>query len=145
MNRGREYSRPFQQTPENNSNMQIDLKLIGTELATRLSKELLGYPTENRLVIVSRKGEKKTDSGIFLPEQVKEGVPRKGVVIAIGAITEGYTTYRDIQIGDIITYGLYAGKEIEPIMRNKELDINDYLFNVLSLTEVIYVEPNVQG
>ena len=125
--------------------MQIDLKLISTELATRFSQEILGYPTENRLVIVSRKGEKKTDSGLYLPEQVKEGVPRKGVVIAIGAITEGYTTYRDIKVGNIITYGMYAGKEIEPLMKSKELDINDYLFNVLSLTEVIYVEPNVQG
>ena len=35
----------------------------------------------------------QTRSGLIIPEQVKEGVPRKGVVVKSGEITEEYKTY----------------------------------------------------
>lgn len=51
-----------------------------------------------------------------------------------------------INTGDIITYGLYAGKELEPTFTNEEIAkaFKDHTFTILSLNEVIYVEPNNQ-
>lgn len=125
--------------------MQINLNLISSDMAQRVCQAMVGRPTENRIVIASRKGERTTDSGLYIPDTAKEGVPRKGVVVALGEITEAYQTYQNIQVGNIITYGLYAGKELEPIMRKGGLNYNeDLLFTVLSLNEVIFVEPNFE-
>ena len=84
---------------------------------------------------------------MIIPEQVKEGVPRKGVVVKSGEITEEYKTYRElVVIGRIVTYGLYAGKELEfetdklsPALQ-KILEKN--VLTVLSMNEVVYSEPN---
>ena len=125
--------------------MQINLNLIGKEKAEAVCRAILGRPTENRIVLAAYKGAKTTDSGLYIPDTAKEGVPRKGVVVALGEITEGYQTYSNIQVGDVVTYGLYAGKELEPIMRKGELNYNKtLLFTVLSLNEVIFVEPNME-
>lgn len=71
-------------------------------------------PNRNRVLILSPKEVNQTKSGLIIPEQVKEGVPRKGVVVKSGEITEEYKTYRElVAVGRIVTYGLYAGKELE--------------------------------
>ena len=125
--------------------MQINLNLIGKEKAEAVCRAMLGRPTENRVVLASYKGAKTTDSGLYIPDTAKEGIPRKGVVVALGEITEAYQTYSNLKVGDIVTYGLYAGKELEPIMRGGELDYNEtLLFTVLSLNEVIFIEPHLE-
>ena len=68
-------------------------------------------------------------------------------MVGFGPITDEYITYkRMINTGDIITYGLYAGKELEPTFTNEEIAraFKDHTFTILSLNEVIYVEPNNQ-
>ena len=94
--------------------MNYSLTFISAMVADQFDKQLPGCPTENRVLILSPKEVNQTRGGLIIPEQVKEGVPRKGVIVKLGEITEEYRTYRDlVQIGRIVTYGLYAGKELE--------------------------------
>lgn len=126
--------------------MDLKLNLPSKQVAEKISESLVGSPTENRVVIISPKeSDRQTSSGLYVPDIVKEGVPRKGVIIGFGPITEEYNTYRHmLKIGHIITYGLYAGKELEPTFKDEELEraFKDHTFTILSLNEVIYVEPN---
>ena len=94
--------------------MNYSLSFISAMVAAQFDNQLPGCPTENRVLILSPKEVNQTRGGLIIPEQVKEGVPRKGVIVKLGEITEEYRTYRDlVQIGRIVTYGLYAGKELE--------------------------------
>ena len=127
--------------------MNYSLTFISAMVADQFDKQLPGCPTENRVLILSPKEVNQTRSGLIIPEQVKEGVPRKGVIVKLGEITEEYRTYRDlVQVGRIVTYGLYAGKELEfetdklsPALQ-KILEKN--VLTVLSMNEVVYSEPN---
>ena len=130
--------------------MNYSMSFISTLVAEKFNQELPGCPTENRVLILSPKEVNQTKSGLIIPEQVKEGVPRKGVVVKSGEITEEYKTYRDlVKIGNIVTYGLYAGKELEfqtdelsPVLQQL-LEKNN--LTVLSMNEIVYSEPNNQN
>lgn len=130
--------------------MNYSMSFISTLVAEKFNQELPGCPTENRVLILSPKEVNQTKSGLIIPEQVKEGVPRKGVVVKSGEITEEYKTYRDlVKIGNIVTYGLYAGKELEfstdelsPALQQL-LEKNN--LTVLSMNEIVYSEPNNQN
>lgn len=130
--------------------MNYSITFISPLVAEKFNQELSGCPTENRVLILSPKEVNQTKSGLIIPEQVKEGVPRKGVVVKSGEITEEYKTYRElVGIGRIVTYGLYAGKELEfetdklsPALQ-KILEKN--VLTVLSMNEVVYSEPNNQN
>lgn len=122
------------------------LNLVSTMVAQQIAEALPGIPTENRVLLISPKSVNTTKAGIIIPGQVKEGVPRKGVVLKVGMITEDYTTYKPLlEVGRVVTYGMYAGKELE---FNPEVDdtlrsiMDDSIFTVLSMNEIIYVEPN---
>lgn len=116
------------------------LELITVERAKLIAQQLKGFPTENRVVIVSTTGELKSSNGIILPSEAKEGLPRKGTVVQIGHLGEGYEAYKEIHIGDILTYGLYAGKELEFDYLDEFLDPKKYTISVLSLNEIMYIE-----
>lgn len=124
--------------------MNLDINLISKEVALRVNQYIVGFPTENRVVIVSPNDmERVTNTGLFIPSNVKEGVPRKGVIVKLGEITEEYKSLQhNLHIGDIITYGLYAGKELEPNFTSEIKEIENQTFTVLSTTEIIYIEPN---
>lgn len=127
--------------------MNYSMTFISSLVAEKFNQELPGCPTENRVLILSPKEVNQTKSGLIIPEQVKEGVPRKGVVVKRGEITEEYKTYRElVAVGRIVTYGLYAGKELEfetdklsPAL--KQL-LEKNVITVLSMNEVVYSEPN---
>lgn len=127
--------------------MNYSMTFISSLVAEKFNRELPGCPTENRVLILSPKEVNQTRSGLIIPEQVKEGVPRKGVVVKSGEITEEYKTYRElVTVGRIVTYGLYAGKELEfetdklsPALK-RILEKN--VLTVLSMNEVVYSEPN---
>ena len=127
--------------------MNYSMTFISSLVAEKFNQVLPGCTTENRVLILSPKEVNQTKSGLIIPEQVKEGVPRKGVVVKSGEITEEYKTYRElVGIGRIVTYGLYAGKELEfetdklsPALQ-KILEKN--VLTVLSMNEVVYSEPN---
>ena len=127
--------------------MNYSMTFISSLVAEKFNQELPGCPTENRVLILSPKEVNQTKSGLIIPEQVKEGVPRKGVVVKLGEITEEYRTYRDlVQIGRIVTYGLYAGKEMEfetdKLTPGLQQLLEKNTLTVLSMNEVIYSEPN---
>ena len=127
--------------------MNYSMTFISSLVAEKFNQELPGCPTENRVLILSPKEVNQTKSGLIIPEQVKEGVPRKGVVVKSGETTEEYKTYRElVAVGRIVTYGLYAGKELEfetdklsPAL--KQL-LEKNVLTVLSMNEVVYSEPN---
>lgn len=102
-----------------------------------------GFPTEDRLLIVSPTGEQVTKTGIIISSNVdKKELPRKGVVIQNNSDTENF-----MKVGTIVTYGMYAGKEIHLDEEYYELigiKKEEYTFTILSTSEVVYVEQNKQ-
>lgn len=127
--------------------MNYSMSFISPLVAEKFNQELPGCPTENRVLILSPKEVNATMSGIIIPSQVKEGIPRKGVVVKSGIITEDYKTYRElVEIGRVVTYGLYAGKELEfetdklsPALQQL---LEKNVLTVLSMNEIVYSEPN---
>lgn len=132
--------------------MYINQVFISTAVAEKVKKVLIsrGCPTENRVLILSPKDQEIKQGSIIIPGQVKEGIPRKGVVIMTGNIDERYQSYeRDhlVDTGRILTYGLYAGKELDfptDIFREAgiEIDLDQNKFTVLDINEIIYSEVN---
>lgn len=121
---------------------KVELNLLSVEEAKWLNEKLkgVGIPTGGRVLIVSPKvtSETKTQSGLYIPQDHdKDTVPRKGVVIQVGYITkEQEVDYPGLQVGAVVTYGLYAGKELDVI------DLPDQVTTILSLNEILYIETN---
>lgn len=128
--------------------MIYSLNFISTKVAELFNKTIPGLPTENRVLILSPKDINTTKSGIIIPGTVSEGVPRKGVVVKRGTITEEYKTYTDLtEVGRVVTYGMYAGKELEFEIRldwpeSVKNILEKNIVTVLSLNEIIYSEAN---
>lgn len=126
------------------------LNHISTELACKLANYLsnTGTPTENRVLILSPKDQDTRVGPIIVPGSTKEGMPREGVIIFAGPITEDYNTYKPLlkNPGMIVTYGLYAGKEVDLWDDVKkagiELSEDKWEFTVLAFNEIIYVSNN---
>lgn len=127
------------------------LNHISTELACKLANYLsnTGTPTENRVLILSPKDQDTRVGSIIVPGSTKEGMPREGTVIFAGPITEDYSTYKPLlkNPGMIVTYGLYAGKEVDLWDEVKksgiELSEDKWEFTVLAFNEIIYVQQNL--
>jgi len=86
-------------------------------------------PLEDRVLIKPIEPEKKTKSGLYLPETAKER-PMQGKVVAVGPgklLDNGERLKPSVKKGDTVVYGKYAGTEIEMkntqhlIMRESEL------------------------
>ena len=72
-------------------------------------------PLEDRILIKPLEAEKKTESGIFLPESAKEK-PMQGKVVAVGPgklLDNGERVKPAVKKGDTVVYGKYAGTELE--------------------------------
>lgn len=127
----------------------IKLNYISVKTAEAIRASLNGkvIPSENRVLVFSPGDEETTVGGIIIPGNVKEGKPRKGVVIIQGKLDENHTNFDELtRTGLIITYGLYAGKEVE---FDKELfssELNSIIskgkFTVLDTNEIIMAEAN---
>ena len=85
---------------------------------------------------------------ILLPDTTdKKDLPRKGVIVQMGCLSEENIYYKDLlSIGRILTYGMYAGKELdfpqELFSTVKNFNLDDHTFTVLSIQEIIYSELN---
>lgn len=79
-------------------------------------------PTAGYVIIEPAGAEKKTASGIYLPESSDEK-PQKGVIIAVGAdeITDSGTKKSPVKKGDIVIYKKWGGSEVK-------IDGKEYLF-----------------
>ena len=66
-------------------------------------------PFGDRLLVKVIEPRQQTASGIYLPDNSREG-PREGEVIAIG---EGSTLADKLAIGDVVLYQKFAGNEVK--------------------------------
>lgn len=119
---------------------KVKLNLISVEEARSLNSKLkgIGTPTNGRVLILSPVGEVQTQTGLYVPsDRDKETVPRKGVVVQIPKLSsEQKEDYPGLQVGSVVTYGIYAGKEVDV------LDLPNQVATILSLTEILYIETN---
>jgi chaperonin GroES len=72
-------------------------------------------PREDRVLVRPLEAEKKTASGIYLPESAKEK-PMQGTVVAMGPgklLDSGERISPSIKSGDTVVYSKYAGTEVE--------------------------------
>ena len=85
----------------------------------------------------------KTSSGIILSpllSENNEGVAKKARVVQLGPLPkEAGLDYPTLEVGSIISYGIYGGKEVFPFLPNHDYS-DKYKFYVLALTEIIYIQ-----
>lgn len=74
-------------------------------------------PLSDRVLILPNPAEEKTAGGLIIPDTAKEK-PLAGKVIAVGPGTS--EVKMEVQAGDQVLYGKYAGQEIQ-------VDGTDYL------------------
>ena len=70
-------------------------------------------PLHDRIVVRRKEEEEKTAGGIYLPGSAKEK-PNQGEVIAVGngrVLDNGETRPVDVNVGDIVVFGKYAGSD----------------------------------
>lgn len=70
-------------------------------------------PLHDRVVVRRKEEEEKTAGGILLPGSAKEK-PNEGEVVAVGTgrvLESGETRPVDVNVGDIVVFGKYAGSD----------------------------------
>ncbi len=72
-------------------------------------------PLGKNILVLPQKAEKKTDTGIFLPDTATEERPQQGKVIAIGESDKIL-----VKAGQTVIYTRYGGTEVK-------IDGEDYL------------------
>ena len=123
-----------------------EVKEVANKLHDILSTR--GLPSMDRILVFSPKETEFVQGGIIIPGTSKEERPNKGVVIHHGFISDEYAPYKNLtKPGMIITYGMYAGKEIDfdpEIFKEAglSLDLEGNKFTVLAINEIIYSEVN---
>lgn len=84
-------------------------------------------PLADQILIKQLEPEKKTKSGIFLPENVKdEQTPMMAEVVAIG--TSPRIAKKGVAVGDWVIYSRYSGTEVE---------LDDVKYMVLSVKDIL--------
>ena len=68
-------------------------------------------PLADRVLIQPAVAEKKTASGIIIPDTAKEK-PQRGIVIAVSEKDEKGNKPEE-KVGDTVLYGKYAGTEVQ--------------------------------
>lgn len=132
--------------------MYVEQNFISKEQAKEICKSLAnnlgGYLPENRVMIVTPNNTDIKVGNILLPDTTdKKDLPRKGVIVQMGCLSEDNIYYKDLlSIGRVLTYGMYAGKELdfpqELFDTVKNFNLDDHTFTVLSIQEIIYSELN---
>lgn len=119
--------------------MNYKLKFLNEEELKKVRENIRGILPADKVLIISPK-EYKSSSG-FIIKQDADALPRKGQIIQLpNQITEIFEGFKDVlKVGQITTYGMYAGKEL--IMDYLNIpDQQDYTISVLSLNEIMYIE-----
>ena len=86
-------------------------------------------PLQDRLVVRRLEEERTTAGGIVIPDSATEK-PSQGAVLAVGPgkqLDNGDTRALNIQVGEVVLFGKYAGTEVkidgEEIIVMKEDDV----------------------
>lgn len=72
-------------------------------------------PLHDRVIVKRVEEERKTASGIVIPDSATEK-PVRGKIIAVGKgkiLENGEVRPLDVKIGDIVLFGKYSGTEIK--------------------------------
>ena len=72
-------------------------------------------PLQDRVIVKRLAEEEKTKGGIYIPDTAKEK-PQQGKVVAVGkgkVADDGKLIKLDVQKGDRILFGKYAGTEVK--------------------------------
>jgi chaperonin GroES len=79
-------------------------------------------PLGDRILVRPLEFEKKTKSGIIVPDNAKEK-PQEGEVLAVGSgkLVDGKRVTPEVKVGDKIIFSKYGGDEIK--VDNEELKI----------------------
>ena len=73
-------------------------------------------PLHDRLIVRRQEEERTTASGIVIPESASAEKPDQGVVEAVGngkLLEDGSTRKLDVNIGDKVLFGKYAGQAVK--------------------------------
>lgn len=90
-------------------------------------EELKGKILAGKILVQPKEAEKKTASGIIIPDSAKEK-PQVGKVILVGNAKKDEPM--EIKVGDMVFYGKYSGTELN-------IDGTDYL--LMSQTDVLFI------
>ncbi|MDD2814344.1 MAG: hypothetical protein RL368_1579 [Pseudomonadota bacterium] len=72
-------------------------------------------PLHDRVIVKRVEEERKTASGIVIPDSATEK-PVRGKIIAVGKgkiLENGEVRPLDVKVGDIVLFGKYSGSEIK--------------------------------
>ena len=70
-------------------------------------------PLHDRVIVRREEEEQKTAGGILLPGSAQEK-PNQGEVVAVGSgriLDNGEVRPIDVQVGDVVVFGQYAGND----------------------------------
>ena len=90
--------------------------------------QIKGKILAGMILVMPKKAEAKTASGIIIPDSAKEK-PQEGKVVLVGAARKDEEM--EVKKGDQILYGKYAGQELS-------IDGEDYL--LISQSDVLFIE-----
>jgi len=89
--------------------------------------DLKGKILAGKVLVLPKEAEKKTASGIIIPDSAKEK-PQTGKVVLVGSPKKDEPM--EISVGDVVFYGKYSGTELT-------FEGIDYL--LISQTDVLFV------
>ena len=87
-------------------------------------------PLHDRVILRREEEEQKTAGGILLPGSAQEK-PNRGEVVAVGSgrvLDNGDTRAVDVNVGDIVVFGQYAG--------NDKIDVDGEELIILSESDI---------
>ncbi|CAI8165345.1 MAG: 10 kDa chaperonin [Cellvibrionales bacterium UBA7375] len=87
-------------------------------------------PLHDRVIVRREEEEQKTAGGILLPGSAQEK-PNRGEVVAVGSgrvLDNGDTRAVDVNVGDIVVFGQYAG--------NDKIDVDGEELIILSESDI---------
>jgi chaperonin GroES len=90
-------------------------------------------PLRDRIIVERVEEEAKTAGGLIIPDSAKEK-PQQGIVKAVGKgkVTEdGKVLPMDINVGDRVLFGKYAGSEIKIDGKEYQIMREDDILGVL--------------
>lgn len=87
-------------------------------------------PLNDRIVVeFIEEEEKKTESGIVLPDTAKKEKPQQGKVVAVGKGSKD-EDLESVEVGDVVVFDKFAGTKVN-------LEDDEYI--ILSLEDVLAV------
>ena len=87
-------------------------------------------PLHDRVIVKRKEEERKTASGIVIPDSANTEKPDQGEILAVGAgkkDDQGKLIPLDVKVGDTVLFGKYAGQTVkvdgEELLVMREEDI----------------------